>query len=722
MTSGSHQLSPGSARLLLASVLVGLTMVNSRGATTEAQSVVIGFGLPTVASAGTYATVKIPGCQLSQRPGEPRLPFRTLRLLVPTGSRVEQISARPLGEPVVLETGQWVEHGRLPVATAVAPNQPTAATPSVAPEPDIYHSDAPYPAARVELLSIQHLAGNAVALARVYPIQYLPEQGILVFTPQLLLEWTVRAEPATASSVVVPRRGDRFRAHLEVVVDNPEFLANVTPAIPNGQGGGGLVDYLVVTRSNLVAAFQPLVDRKVQQGLVVEVATVETITDTTAGRDVPEKIRNYIRTVYTTSSLSYVLIGGDTQVVPCRYAYANMGGLVPLNTTIPCDLYYACLDGSWNGNGNNLWGEATDGEDGGDVDLLAEVAVGRAPVDTPAEATAFVAKTLRYESQPHPQTTNALFMAEFLQDFPSGPAQGADMFEPLQPFFQGYTVTWLDDSPFTTPQWNRADALQSLNTSPHLALYNGHGDVDTMMRMSTSDLDFLVNQWPFLVYSVGCNAGEFDNDKFSPDSIGEELVKRDVTGAFAAILNSREGWYDPTNEWQYSGEFQTQFFDHLLNRLETNLGVANQLAKHDLVGLVETTGPIMTYRWCYYEITLFGDPHLTWQQASPSLDTQDSDGDGSNNWEEAIAGTDPQDPASVLRIAATLPTVQGAPLTLEWPSVEGRTYSVLGADLPHGTFVVLADNLAATPPANRWSPPSSSGSTGFYRIVARRLP
>jgi len=59
---------------------------------------------------------------------------------------------------------------------------------------------------------------------------------------------------------------------------------------------------------------------------------------------------------------------------------------------------------------------------------------------------------------------------------------------------------------------------------------------------------------PFLAYSVGCNAGEFDNFTFLPDCIGEELVKSNACGAFAAVLNSRAGWFDPQEEWKYSGE------------------------------------------------------------------------------------------------------------------------------------------------------------------------
>ena len=178
----------------------------------------------------------------------------------------------------------------------------------------------------------------------------------------------------------------------------------------------------------------------------------------------------------------------------------------------------------------------------------------------------------------------------------------------------------LDDRPFTTPQWTKTDALDALNRSPHLVILNGHGNDETLIGVNypflrsieTSDLDALTNAWPFLAYSVACNVGQFDNDQFSRDSVGEETIKRHSRGAFAAIFNSRVGWYDPQDETKYSGEFQHRFFENLLAHGNTNFGIANQLSKHDLLGHVETSG-IMTYRWCYYEITLFGDPHVAWK-------------------------------------------------------------------------------------------------------------
>jgi len=58
-------------------------------------------------------------------------------------------------------------------------------------------------------------------------------------------------------------------------------------------------------------------------------------------------------------------------------------------------MYYACLDGNWNADGDSLWGEAFYSvfDPGDDADLYAEVFVGRIPVSTLEEADILVDKT-----------------------------------------------------------------------------------------------------------------------------------------------------------------------------------------------------------------------------------------------------------------------------------------------------------------------------------------
>jgi len=573
---------------------------------------------------GAYSRVTVPGCETLQRVGAPLLPFQTIRLLLPPGGEVDKISVRlPGGEQVV--PGNWrIEYGRMPVASPSGGSARPAAGAADGPDPAIYESDQPYPPARAELASVQRLGGHTIAVIRLYPVQYWPTLGRLEWTRQINLEvlLTSTASPAKGQPAppgIPPQAHARER--VERWVDNPEMLEAYEPATAPSKSSGQTYDYLLITKSNLVTAFQPLVDLKTQQGLAVRVQTIEILTNTFAGVDVPERIRNCIRDAYVNQGVRYVLLGGDTTAgLPSRTAYVYMGASE--DPYLPTDMYYACLDGTWNNDGDARWGEPTDGPGGADLDLLAEVHVGRAPVDTVADVNIFVEKTVRYETQTHPYLTNALFLAEVLDELEVPPSQGGDMFVPLEPLFAGYQLTWLDDR-FTVPEWVKQDALNAMNQSPHLVLFSGHGFYDTLIgwlrpfvrSIETPDLDQLTNQWPFLAYSVVCNVGQFDNDRFSPDAIGEEVVKRHSRGAFAGVFNSRFGYYDPQDEAKYSAEFQLGFFQNVLQQSKTNLGTANQLSKEGLLAKVENAG-IMTYRYCYYEITLLGDPHAAWRSAA----------------------------------------------------------------------------------------------------------
>lgn len=95
----------------------------------------------------------------------------------------------------------------------------------------------------------------------------------------------------------------------------------------------------------------------------------------------------------------------------------------------------------------------------------------------------------------------------------------------------------------------------------------------------------------------------------------------------------------------------------------------------------------------------------------------DDDGDGVPNWQEVIAGTDPKNRQSYLRITRAAFSDADGSLLLEWPSSTNRTYRVERADSLSAVFQSIAAGLVATPPTNVFrdtnSPPHSAA---YYRI------
>jgi hypothetical protein len=93
----------------------------------------------------------------------------------------------------------------------------------------------------------------------------------------------------------------------------------------------------------------------------------------------------------------------------------------------------------------------------------------------------------------------------------------------------------------------------------------------------------------------------------------------------------------------------------------------------------------------------------------------DPDADGASNLAEFLAGTNPRDARSVLRLAGG-PNVPGGVVSLQWPSTSGRHYRISrSTNLFTGFTTLLQTNINATPPLNTLldNPP---GGPVFYRL------
>lgn len=118
----------------------------------------------------------------------------------------------------------------------------------------------------------------------------------------------------------------------------------------------------------------------------------------------------------------------------------------------------------------------------------------------------------------------------------------------------------------------------------------------------------------------------------------------------------------------------------------------------------------------------FLDTFRAWLQqyglpADGSADYTDSDFDGHNNWQEWVAGTNPTDATSVLRMLSATGGVSG--VTVNWPSVAGRRY-VLECATDLGVapgFWVLQSNISGEPGMTSWTDTDAVGSgPRFYRV------
>ena len=93
----------------------------------------------------------------------------------------------------------------------------------------------------------------------------------------------------------------------------------------------------------------------------------------------------------------------------------------------------------------------------------------------------------------------------------------------------------------------------------------------------------------------------------------------------------------------------------------------------------------------------------------------DADGDGMNNLEEHIAGTDPTSSASVLKLDGIMLRTDGA-LDLHWASVSNRLYAVEKTTNLLGSFSTAAGNIVAEPPVNEYTDQVGDRKKAYYRL------
>jgi len=553
-----------------------------------------------------YDVVSLEGADRLTTPGEPMLPVLNAELLLPPGKTAAAVSV-DYGGTVFLEGSYNVLPAPRPVSLST---DSTAEIPHL--DDRTHRSVLPYPREVARLAGAGSLSGYSIADVAVTPLQYVQATGELV----LHTEITVTVAVADAGGALRSTRPSEAQSRLvEARVANAEAIALYEPP-RTPRDGGDAISYLVICPDEFVAAFEPLTEWKTRKGVPAAIATVEDILDDPLfeGTDDAEEIRNCIRHYRQTHGLAWVLLGGDTESVPTREAYDFFHDL-----GIPCDLYYADLDGSWNADGDSRWGEID--EDA--IDMHADVYVGRAPVETVEEAETFVEKVLLYEGGvlglPDDHQLRMLFLAEILWDDPDPYTDGGvalDMIDDASVPGRFAPVTKLYESDGTL---DHAAAVSELSAGCGIVVHEGHANIGAAGigpdAMIAADLDALTNGSRLGIwYSVGCWSAAIDYDTF-----GEHWLNSANGGGVAYVGNSRYGWACPG----YPGEcvsdlYGQRFFESLFTKELSHAGLVHADAKDQYVGVSRDDDYM---RYAMYELNLLGDPEMPiWTDAPAPLD------------------------------------------------------------------------------------------------------
>jgi hypothetical protein len=555
------------------------------------------------------------------------------------------------------------------------------------PSPEVYDSSDPFPGVLRSEVSIQKKRGYEILVFTLYPVEYISNEGKLSYYEDMTVE--VDTEPFLERSDRMLRRDPHHwaedREEIREIVDNPEAVDSYPPPDQISERESTPLDptmrfdYVVITNQALKDSagahrFQHLVTAKQNRGINATLVTTEWIyanysgSRPDGGTDNQTRIRNFIIDAFQTWGTEYILLGGDGDgadvggesgdtIIPHR------GFAASDDTDIPADMYYGCLDGTFDYDADGIYGEPNDGQGGGEVDLYAEVYVGRAAVDSEDELSNFVRKTLAYEGESDTYLSNAWTVGEYL-GFGGDADWGCNSKDDIKngSSATGYTTVGFENSPYASffdtaslcdrdypgNDWPKSEIINVINSPAHIINHDGHASVTYVMKMYNSDVDgSLTNDHYFIGYSQGCYDGALDNRDAPPpygsggylteDCISEHLTT-EAHGAVAFVGNSRYGWgywNDPQGPSTY---YDRQFWDAVLGENIFNVGRANQDSKEDTYGVLGAGGFHSIMRWVYYELNVFGDPELMIKTGADSvmyqshtIDDDNSGGSSGNN-------------------------------------------------------------------------------------------
>jgi len=582
--------------------------------------------------------VKIDGLENTVGYNKPFLPVKKLRILIPCNTFIDDIIIKS-GEGELIKSDVKLENGNelIPINNVFLKKLNINLLINKSDYSELF-----------SIIGVYKVRGFPILYLNLYPIQY--ENSNLIFYENIELDISLNK----SNNYYAVRGFEKDKDLVKKLVDNPLDILTYNDFFNSVKTDE--LDYLIITNnrllnSNLSYNFQLLVQSKEDRGIKTEIVTVEEIINDsdyfvngTWGdnnpsnpffegeiyqnyslfNDTQAKIRNFIRYAYMDLGVDYVLLGGDADVnneieniIPSRGLFANESGL-PLDNVItldeeediPSDVYYSNLDGNFNYDLDNHFGECAERNNISyidEADLLSEIYIGRACVDNEQEVSNFVFKTLNYQNMENdPYLSKILFVGESL-GFPGISAYGGnykDLIKPRIP--DNYNIETLYDRDLSI-NWDKNDIINIINqATPHIINHDGHSYYGYNMRMSNSDINRLLNTKYFFAYSHGCMAGGFDNP-LGYDCIAEYFTVENLYGAFAVIMNARYGLGSEDSLDSPSQYLDDSFFKALFIENIRQIGRANHYSKEDHIWHIDENG----IRWVYYETNLFGDPEIS---------------------------------------------------------------------------------------------------------------
>jgi hypothetical protein len=535
-----------------------------------------------------YDTVSLRDGDYLNEPGKPMLPAKEFRIALPAGMAVTNV--RLVDARAVALAGEY----------AVFPAQPprrTADPPAtdilVPPDAGAYASADPYPARLVEFVQQGDLAGQGMAVVRVYPVQYVAaERRLTLYTSiAFVVEGVDGYEcgdylPARLSQRSAATYG-RLVAQMVVNPEDVELRQHSNPPRQSRGVGPGDYDYVIITADGFVGEFQPLADWRTKRGTPATAVGIGWILAEYSGADDEEKVRNFVIDAHTNWGTMYFLLGGEDETIPFKYRTYD-------EENTPSDQYYSDFDDDW----------------------VHEVFVGRVTAGNSTQIDRVINTILTYEQTPPASNygREALLIGMDLDAVTESEDLKEDIAGYITAYDAGFGITKVYDS---YAENHKDVAISALNAGKNLVNHSDHCNTTVMgvgsfnhgWDLFVTDIGDLTNDGELsVVVSTGCHPNEMDYD----DCIAEYWVIRNTNRAGVAFTGStRNGYYYAGNPVSLTGVLDKQWWRGLFEQNTYILGETLIFSKHNFGHGTNQN------KHCEWTFNLLGDPAMPMWTADP---------------------------------------------------------------------------------------------------------
>ena len=547
-------------------------------------------------------------------PGAPALPTISMKIVIPENTSFADYSVSEKKETILNDCTVYPTQPPVPTDGTTAP--------WVKPDPAIYGREGVFPVKESEFSGEHTLGAYRFVTIEFSPFRYYPAEKRLEMVKSV--EVNINTLP---DRLLSGRKKSSMHYELMSAVaynsQDVEAPSSKSPVNAND------VQYLIITDQNTTDEFQPLADWKTKKGVPAEVISVQTILSSYSGATDQLKIKACLQDYYNNKGLVWVLLGGDNTLVPDQDCYSKVNtNPETIDNTIPADLFYCCFDNQfdWNADGDDKVGELED-----NIDMAPEIFIGRAPVQTEGQATAFVNKTLYHIQNPPTNSFAGQFVSCGLELWNTwGGHSDADWRsenmwnQVIDPLWNGTKYKYYDtDTDFTggdTYDVTASNTSDILNDGYNFFWMATHGGQQVWAMESGNGFDhndaaaLTNNAEQGIIVTMACNTNAFETSKYTNDPcLSEAFLRNSNGGAVLYHGSSRYGWGNGSAVLSHgsSMEYARDLFNALFNGNPAahpyDFAAVSAESKLDNIGNSSSEN---SYRWLMFSINNMGDPEM----------------------------------------------------------------------------------------------------------------